>query len=163
MGLDNMNHIKLKKIIRTLLLVSIITGCSSHKPIPNSIKLSDGPTIAYAYMKDGDTLLRVQNSYSRPRDKNVEVIHIKKDGFYPDYDLGALEEDGKMLDCDLTDEKNNIRGVKNKCNSNYTTHSVGHVLLITGLLAIGHAKNLQAFDKEYFFEVIDKNNLVDEQ
>lgn len=149
--------------IVTILIISSISGCSSHSlKVSRGVKLSDGPIIAYAYMKDGKTLLRVQKSYTNPKE-GEEVILIKKDGFYPNYELNNLEENGKTYACPLPYSKKDTRDMTDKCHSSYSEHSVGHILAITGLLVIARPADLRSFDKEYFFEVIEKNNLTREQ
>jgi len=114
-------------------------------------------------MKDGKILVSVSMKYEEPKEEDIEVITITEDGFYPNYYLSDEEENGKFITCSFASWKNKERGISKKCDSEYTTHSIGHVLSNMFIALLGDPANIQSFDKEYFFKVIADNNLINEQ
>lgn len=156
-----------KKII--IVLVVVFFSACSNKTIKTNeqehtqLKLDNTERIGFAYMKDGTTLVSVSKEYEELKEEDIEVIAITKYGFYPDYYLSDKEENGKFITCSFASWKNKERGISKKCDSEYTTHSTGHVFANMGIMLLGDPANIQSFDKEYFFKVITDNNLINEQ
>jgi len=156
-----------KKII--IILVAVYFSACSNKTIKTNeqehtkLKLDSGYEIGYAYMKDGKILVSVSMKYEEPKEEDIEVITITEDGFYPNYYLSDEEENGKFIYCSFVNSKNKENGISEKCDSEYTTHSIGHVFLNMFGALLGDAANSQSFDKEYFLKIIADNNLINEQ
>ena len=126
--------------------------------------LSKGEVIAYAYMKNGRTLVSISDKYKQPEeDEDIEIIKITESGFYPDYYLSIKDINGDTIYCNMADWQNEKKGIEKKCDSEYTTHSAGQVLFNISSVILGSVTNFQSFDKEYFFKVIEDNNLIQER
>ena len=154
----------MKRWIPLIALIIGLNGCMSQPNIKQTEEakyaLEDGGgTIGYAYLKDGIKLLYVSKKYEEPKDDSIEIVAINENGYYPDYYMSEEEENGKTIYCSMADWKNEEKGIKEQCDSAYTTHSTANVLLNIAVVALGDASNAQAFDKEYFLKVMQENHL----
>ena len=154
------------KIIVVLTLSLFFAACSTKSVEPQKIKkgakLLSATALGYAYMQNGTKLVYVSRERRKPKD-DEEIIVISAYGFYPDYYMTSKEEQGAIIPCKIVDWQNKKLHITKKCDSRYTLHTTGAVLVNLGVLLLGTVGNTQAFDKKYFLEIVEKNNLMDEQ
>jgi len=116
----------------------IFTGCATDsvqkRKSADEVRLSNGTTLAYAYMKDGEKLLKITTKRDGEIDDDIEIIRITYGGFYPDYSMSREVESGeKSPGCFVKmDDKDKD---KKFCESHYT----GRQALSTGIASIVNA------------------------
>lgn len=165
-------NITLKYIL--ILFTILLAGCAGNDPKPalkESIQIDkedpkldfNSKVIGFAHMKDGDELVSVSKTNDTPMDDDVEVIKIREDGFSPAYYVSHEQENGKLILCSLADWKNKQNNQDKICDSHYTSHTALDIMLNAGVWLLGDPSNMKIFDKKYFLEVVEKNNLMAEQ
>jgi len=161
----------------TALLVGL-SGCMGNndpKPHNNNnatqAKLGNGSLLAYAYLKNGETLLSLNDI---PQSDDVETVLITTRGFYPNYRFSG----DRSQECGRYYKHNKLIDFSEKdfCKSHYThskaSSAVGDTLwnsLFVPLAAVTNPVNTakgkplyqlsKSFDKEEFLKVMDENNL----
>lgn len=181
----------MKKSLLVIMLTSIVSitfnGCGSKNPKETSLNnsssnsnssgivIDDGIAIAYAHMKGGTKLIKIDSS-SIPENEDVEIIKITKNGFYPNYQIDKTDYDRK---CGRHYENGVLKDwtTTNFCKSNYTSTSASQagknivwnslfvpIAVITNPINTASGKPLydlnKTFNQETFFSVIKDNNLV---
>jgi len=153
-------------ILSALALMVAFNGCSKEaKPSVNNLSmdkplLASGSIVGYAYMDGGTELVSVSEERHTPKN-GEEIIRLTDSGFYPDYYLTNKDINGDTIYCVFPSWKNEKKGRKEKCDSEYTTHSFGQVMF--NLALFFYVPNFQSFDKEYFLKIVKDNNLIEEK
>ena len=165
-----------KKISMALVTTGLLlfSGCATDSAVTqrgaNEARLSSGTTLAYAYMKDGEKVVKISTKRDGKVDDDIEIIRITYGGFYPDYDMSREVEKGeKSPGCFVKMDDND----KNKkfCESRYT----GRQALYTGIASIvnaaatvttvglnvasGAISDPKFFQREQFLEIVKGNDL----
>ncbi len=164
----------LKKILVSTMVGAVmlgLSGCGGSTPEPNStnVYLSNGKTLAYAHMENGNKLLKISSS-SVSENSDIEIIKITDSGFYPDYYMSSREAAGdKSPGClvHMSDDDEDLKF----CRSNYT----GRTALSSGVsvlwnaaatvttvglnVATGSIADPKFFDKDKFLKIVKENNL----
>jgi hypothetical protein len=113
-----------------------LAGCGGNQPKvadvhdARKVILSDSRTIAYAYMKNGEKLVRISTSREKPRE-NEEIIRITRGGFYPDYSMNREVALGKKSPGCLVH-----MSPKDKDYAICHSHYMGREALYTGVATI---------------------------
>ena len=152
----------------------MFSGCATDSTVTHrsadEARLSDGTTLAYAYMKDGDKLLKISTERDKKIDDDIEIIRITYGGFYPDYRMSHEVENGeKSPGCFVKMEDKDKD--KKFCDSRYT----GRQALYTGIASIvnaaatvttvglnvasGAISDPKFFQREQFLKIVKENRL----
>ena len=146
---NHMNYL----LILSLFSSIFITGCASK-----TIKLNETERFAYAYMLNGNSLLKISTKKENNLGKNIELIQLKENGFQPNYE-------NSWSNC-LSNSDNNSNSI---CSSSYTKSSYPPWYIIrtairTGLvlgtnLLRGRVIYRRSFVRAKMEKAIDNNKL----
>jgi len=167
----------MKKLFFILLILLLIIGCSSkivelklnkveQKKIDNIDIVKNKNLLFYAYLKDGYILTRISSKKLIAK-KKEEIIHIYKNGYFPDYDISQKR---KACGYNVAGEPVEAKNIY-FCKSNYTIASqvardifantlVGFFSAGFSLVGVGNM-HVKKFFPKLFKKAIIKSKLIE--